>query len=164
MPVTNRLRTAVADLDQVLRARLVEPDELRHLVQRRSDHGIVLARQAVALADPRAESPPESELRVLLTLAGLSPVPQFEVWDDLGFVARVDLGFPGSRVAVEYDGAWHATAEQTAKDHARLARLHSCGWQVVTVTAELLRTGSPEIIRQVQTALCEGGARRIQRA
>ena len=68
--------------------------------------GAVRMRQAVALSDGRAESPPESRLRVLLALAGIPAVPQHTVRDGSGqFVARVDLAYPDRRIAIEYDGA-----------------------------------------------------------
>ena len=48
------LPDAVANLDAVLRAGLVDRAELRRMLSQRRDHGIVLARQAEELADPRA--------------------------------------------------------------------------------------------------------------
>jgi hypothetical protein len=64
---------------------------------------------AINLADGRAESPPESKLRVRLTLVGLPlPIPQFRVHSCGRFVARLDLAWPEKRVGCEYDGEWHA--------------------------------------------------------
>ena len=57
-----------------------------------------------------------------------------------GFVARVDSARPERRVAVEYDGAWHADPGRSARDRRRLDRLHAAGWRVVFVTeADLYR-------------------------
>jgi very-short-patch-repair endonuclease len=68
--------------------------------------------------------------------AGLpSPVAQYRVFDDDGFVGRVDFAFPDQRIAVEYDGLWHAEPGQFAKDRRRLNRLTAAGWRVVFVTA-----------------------------
>ncbi|MDQ4033698.1 MAG: hypothetical protein M3332_16205, partial [Actinomycetota bacterium] len=75
------LPDAVANLDAVLRAGLVDRAELRRMLSQRRDHGIVLARQAEELADPRAESPPESRVRVWLVRDGLHPVPQYWIED-----------------------------------------------------------------------------------
>jgi len=98
------------------------------------------AREAVRLVDGRAESPPESRVRVLLAQAGLPAVPQFTVRDrDGAFVARVDLAYPALRVAVEYDGVWHADAAQFRRDRRRLNRLVDAGWVVLHVTAADLR-------------------------
>ncbi|WP_222263215.1 endonuclease domain-containing protein [Modestobacter marinus] len=82
----------------------------------------------MALADGRAESPPESRLRVLLTMAGLPPVPQWSVRRADGvFIARVDLAYPAVRLAVEYDGAWHGEPGQLGRDRRRLNALVAAG-------------------------------------
>ncbi|HVL85309.1 MAG TPA: hypothetical protein VM367_13625 [Pseudonocardia sp.] len=133
------LPKAVADLDAVVRAGAVDLAEVAALVRARSDRGIVAARRAVALADPRAEVPPESEVRVWLMLAGLEPVPQYWVEDASGRIARVDLAFPAQRVAVEYDGQWRdGQLWALNHDRSRLNRVHAAGWEVVFVTAPLL--------------------------
>lgn len=130
------LPDAVADLDAVLRARLVTLPEVHSMVERRCDCGIVLARRAVQLADPRAESRPESRVRVWLVLDGLHPEPQHWIEDSTGRLARVDLAFIEQRVAVEYDGAWRE-GELWAlnRDRERLNRVQAAGWEIVFVTA-----------------------------
>jgi hypothetical protein len=134
------LPDAVADLDAVLRARMVERAAVATLVARRCDNGIVLARRAVELADARAESLPESKLRVQLVLDGLAPVPQHWIEDGSGRIARVDLALPEYKIAIEYDGDWR-DGESWAlnRDRDRLNRVHAAGWEVVFVTAPLLR-------------------------
>lgn len=128
---------AVPALDVLLARGTVGWRELREAGAALSGvRGARRARQATALADPRAESPPESRLRVLLTLAGLTAVPQYAVRDEAGaFVARVDLAFPDHRIAVEYDGLWHAEPGQFGRDRRRLNRLAAAGWTVLHVTA-----------------------------
>ncbi len=54
-------------------------------------------------------------------------------------MARVDFAWPGRRLAVEYDGAWHAEVAQFAAARRRLNWLAAAGWRVVFVTAEDLR-------------------------
>lgn len=147
------LRQAVADLDAVLRAGLVDQDLLCEHLAGRHGHGIVRAREAARLADPRSQSRPESELRVILANAGLHPRPQVEIWDGSIFVARVDLAFEDCGVAVEYDGAWHALREQLAKDRKRIARLHDLGWEIVHVTADQLYGDPDAIVATVQRAM-----------
>lgn len=143
---------AVADLDAVLRAGVVSRDELRRLLAGH-DRGITGARRAEALADPRAESRPESRLRVVLQLAGLDPVPQYRIDDADGYFARPDLAFPEQKVAVEYDGAWREGDRWAlARDRARLNRLRAAGWRVVFVTAALLRD-ERALVREVRAAL-----------
>jgi very-short-patch-repair endonuclease len=128
---------SVVILDVLLGRGLVHPDDLAaRATALPTGRGVRRARRAIALADGRAESPPESVLRVLLRTAGLAPVPQYVVRDADGrFVARVDLAFPEQRVAVEYDGAWHGKPGQLARDRRRLNALVAAGWTVLHVTA-----------------------------
>ncbi len=147
------LPDAVADLDAVLRRGLVDRSALAALVAARSDDGIVLARRAVELADPRADSRPESKLRVILALAGLHPVPQYWIEDRTGRLVCVDLAFPERRLAIEYDGDWRdGQAWALNRDRDRLNRVHALGWDVVFVTAPMLRD-ERTLIRTVVAAL-----------
>ncbi|MGQ0576942.1 MAG: hypothetical protein ACT4RN_22485, partial [Pseudonocardia sp.] len=134
------LPDAVADLDAVVRAGVITLPEVERLVTGRSDNGVVLARQAVALADPRAESLPESRLRVVLALNGLVAEPQYWISDERAPIARVDLAFRERKLALEYDGDWR-DGELWAlnRDRERLNRVHAMGWDVVFVTAPMLR-------------------------
>ncbi|GDY32618.1 endonuclease domain-containing protein [Gandjariella thermophila] len=157
------LRRAVAELDQLIRHDVVDLEAFRGWLRGCHLHGVVRARRAAELADPRAESPPESEVRVLLRLAGLRPVPQLCVWDEHGLVGRVDLGFEEHRVAVEYDGEWHAAADRFARDRERLNRLQAAGWEVVFVTKALLREDPRAVVAAVQAALRRARTR-LQRA
>lgn len=133
------LPDAVADFDAVLGAGLVGRAEMELFLAGRHDRGIVAARRALELADPRAQSRPESRLRVHLVLDGLSPEVQFRVHHAGRWVATVDLAFPRHRLAVEYDGVWHGAPMQVGSDRERLNRLHAAGWKVVFVTREHLR-------------------------
>jgi hypothetical protein len=151
---TEPLPDGVAALDVLLRLGVVRHDELRAAAEAQTTpRGAQRARRAVHLADARAESPPESRLRVVLALAGLVAVPPHVVRDPAGnFVARVDLAFPEHRVAVEYDGAWHAGRTQFAADRRRLNRLVAAGWTVVHVTA--VELADPDaVVRQVRDLL-----------
>lgn len=152
------LPDAVADLDALLRAGLVERGAVEAMVAGRSDNGIVDARRAVALADPRSEQIPESKLRVILVLAGLSPVPQYWISDRTGRLACVDLAFPEHKLAVEYDGDWR-DGERWAlhRDRDRLNRVQATGWDVLFVTAPLLRN-ERALLRAVHHALAQAGA------
>jgi very-short-patch-repair endonuclease len=142
------LPDAVAALDVMLARAIVGKSELREAAALRTGRGCRQAQKAVQLADPRAESQPESRVRVLLALAGLLPEIQYSVRDDAGdFVARVDLAFVEQRIAIEYDGAWHSAPGQFAKDRRRLNRLVAAGWTVLHVTAEDLRHPAALIAR-----------------
>ncbi|HEY6424938.1 MAG TPA: hypothetical protein VIY28_17205, partial [Pseudonocardiaceae bacterium] len=129
----------VADLDAALRAALVGQREMQLYLVGRHDRGIVQARRALELADSRAESHPESQMRVHLVLGGLHPEVQYCICHRGRVVGRADLAFPERRLAVEYDGAWHGAPLQVGRDRDRLNRLHAAGWDVAFVTAQHLR-------------------------
>jgi len=151
----------VAVGDAVLRRAGLDSAELLALVRRRASYpGRRLAVLAIPWLDPRAESPRESHLRVLLRRAGL-PHPEVNglIADEDGqFLARGDLVFRKVRVIVEYDGEVHAAMAQRAKDAARRALLREHGWIVVEVVGDDMRF--PErVLRRVRSALADGAAR-----
>ncbi|SCL40179.1 Very-short-patch-repair endonuclease [Micromonospora pallida] len=112
------------------------------------------------LVDPGAQSPPESHLRVRLVLAGLPrPVTQHPVRVSSGLVLHPDLAWPEFRVAVEYDGQWHADPEQLHRDRRRLNQLVNAGWLVLHVTGRRLRHDFPAVLREIRTALAARGWR-----
>lgn len=114
--------------------------------------------RVVDLADPRAESPPESRLRVRLTLAGLpAPEVQYSVRRDGVFVGRVDLAWPELRIAIEYEGAHHSgSREQLEHDRARINALTRAGWTVLFVTADRLRDDRFDLlVRDLRAVLAD---------
>jgi hypothetical protein len=88
------LPDAVADLDASLRAALVGRQEMQLYLAGRRDRGIVQARRALELADPRAESLPESRMRVHLALDGLHPEVQYRVYHRGHLVGRAGSRLP----------------------------------------------------------------------
>lgn len=138
---TGPLLEAVVVADACLHARLATRDALaQRLDAAAGRRGVVVAREACALADARAESPQESRLRVPLVLAGLPVVPQWEVRDPRGVVvARVDLALPHLRLALEYDGRDAHGPEAFVRDRQRQNALVALGWTVLRVTAADLR-------------------------
>jgi hypothetical protein len=165
VPITTPLRTAwdtaalepvgtaVAALDAMVRAGAVNLSELSTLARSGTGHwGVAKVRRAVELVDPRAESPPESRVRVALVLAGLQPVPQYDVYSEGAFVARTDLAFPEARLAVEYEGAYHFEGDQIVRDDARYDRLRAAGWTVIRLSAADLRD-LDGVVARVRAAL-----------
>ncbi|MGB9377764.1 MAG: hypothetical protein WCB04_09670, partial [Mycobacteriales bacterium] len=137
----------------MLASRHTTAEAVEEQLRRASGHGVGQARRTLALCDGRAESPPESVLRVRLILAGLPPpVPQYEIWHRGQFVARADLAWPERRVAVEYDGAWHGAAGQLGRDRRRLNALVAAGWTVVHVTAAEMYALAP-VVEQLRSLL-----------
>lgn len=124
--------------------------------------GSARAREVAHLADGLAESPQETRLRLLLRRSGLpAPVAQHRVFDGDGFVARVDFAWPELRLAIEYDGLWHAERGAFVRDRSRLNRLTAAGWTVLHVTAEDLRRpdGLLARIRELHGRLAGAGTR-----
>jgi G:T-mismatch repair DNA endonuclease (very short patch repair protein) len=151
---------AVVLLDRLVRARLAPLDDVRAAAARLpACRGSARAQLAARLADGLAESPQETRLRLLLHRAGVPPVAQYRVVDRDGLVARVDFAYPELRLAIEYDGLWHAERRTFLDDRRRLNRLTATGWIVLHVTVDDLRR--PEQLLARVHAL---RARRLARA
>jgi hypothetical protein len=118
-------------LDAALHRDLVDLERLAAVVaEQRGRKGGALLREAVALADGRAESPAETLARLVLlpVLPGL--VPQVQLFDrTMRELARFDLGDEEIKLAVEADGTrGHAAAQMVAKDRRRDRRTGRFGW------------------------------------
>lgn len=149
------LEEAVVVADAVQQADLVTERELgEELAQHAGLRGVRQAHLAVELSDGRAESPPETRLRLLLQRAGLRPVPQHEVRDAAGrLIARVDLALPAARVAVEYDGLEvHTARDAFVRDRQRQNALLGAGWLVLRYTAQDLRRRPHVVVDEVRRA------------
>jgi hypothetical protein len=95
------------------------------------DRGLCRLRAALALCDPRAESPMESRIRVALHRYGLPPpVPQHPLGP-----YRLDLAYPAVRLAIEYDGRDHREPGRAVRDLRREAYLARCDWDVLRLRA-----------------------------
>ncbi|MDT7749539.1 MAG: hypothetical protein QOD96_3201 [Pseudonocardiales bacterium] len=111
--------------------------------------------EAVALADPRAESPPETRLRVALVRAGLPrPEVQFPVLDEYGFeLARADLAYPAAKLAIEYDGSTHFEPSRARRDRERDGELAGIGWQTLRLAADDVSIGMLQTTQRVARLL-----------
>jgi hypothetical protein len=106
----NPLTEGVVVADMFLHAELVTLAELSaYVAEHPRARGIARFRRVLQLAEPKAESPMETRLRMLLMLAGLPrPEVQVDVHDEEGgFLARPDLLYRLQRLAIEYDGGNH---------------------------------------------------------
>ena len=150
-----RLERLVAFGDAALRNGYATQEQIVSIVMTGARRrGILKARLAASLLDGRAESPPESIVRVWLHLAGLpTAIPNLVITDANGlFVARVDLAIEEYKVAVEYEGRYHRESSQYAVDLDRRNRLQQQGFLVVHIEQEMLR--SPvSVVQPVAAAL-----------
>jgi hypothetical protein len=148
------LDDAVVLIDRLIQARATDLRGVLAAAARASGRGCRQVWAAAALADGLAASPPEIPLRLLLHRSGLPrPVAQFTVREDAGFVARVDFAWPGRKVVVEYEGAWHGESPQPVDaDRTRLNRLTAAGWTVVFVTAADMRRPQ-QVVARIAAAL-----------
>lgn len=166
LPVTSAARTFVdhaagtslEDLvalgDGILHHRLATQAELSALVLAAAgQRGVRTARAALPLLDGRAQSVPESLLRVRIHFSDLPDAePQLEVCDDQGnAIGHVDLGYDELRIAIEYDGRHHAEREeQFDYDVGRYTELESLGWHVMRAARGDLRNGSEVFLRRLR--------------
>jgi hypothetical protein len=147
---------ALATLDAALRSGTCTGDDLWRAAKRQSGRrGVVIARELLALASPKAESPMESEARLVMVDGGLPPpVLQYEVVDLQGYTWRLDFAWPELRVAAEYDGVdWHSGPDAFLRDRRRSSALQELGWLIVPVIAEDVRYRPGQLIRRLETHL-----------
>lgn len=126
----------------------------RMLSEHVGDRGAVRARRALRYGDARSESRMESVLRWLLIQAGLAvPELQYVVTTQAGgFVARVDLAYPGMKIAIEYDGAIHRDSDVFVRDLRRQNQLVAAGWTVLRFTGSDVLSRPADVVAQVLAA------------
>lgn len=171
--VTSALRTAwdvgrvrwperaIAAIDQMHRLGHYDADEFLAGINRfRGQRYVTTLRAVGPLADGRAESPPESVLRMWSReVRGLDLVPQLEVRRGSRFLGRLDLGNEHLKIGVEYDGAeWHSTRDQLERDRNRRAAMIDDGWLIEVFTKDdtFRRLADPGVrLRQLRDRACQ---------
>lgn len=147
---------ALATLDAALRTGTCDQRQLVTAAARQAGRrGIVAVRELIPMADPRAESPMESEVRLVMRGSGL-PIPelQYEIVDLNSRTWRLDFAWPDYRVAVEYDGFdWHSDREHFQRDRQKRAALNEMGWSLISVVFDDVRVHPAEMLRRIVTAL-----------
>jgi very-short-patch-repair endonuclease len=147
---------AVTHLDALTRATGVTADEALSLAGRYPRaRGLRQSEAALSLADPGAQSPKETWLRLLLIDAGLSaPRTQIRVFDGIN-EAFIDMGYDEPKVGLDYDGRHHsADREQYVHDIGRAELIERQGWINIHVVAEHSRRF---IIHRVSDAFARRG-------
>lgn len=132
--------SALAHLDALAAATGVTAGDVSPILNRYPGaRGIRQLRALLDLMDAGAQSPKESELRLLLVDAGFPrPRTQIPVLDDCGRAfAFLDMGWEDVGIAVEYDGDHHRTDRiQYAWDVKRLRMVEARNWHQVKVIKE----------------------------
>lgn len=103
---TTTYEAGLVAIESALHQGLVEPEELRELVAYCADWpGAREAARAVAVASPYSESPGETLSRIAFDYLGLpQPAQQVALFDEAGFIARVDFWWEEFHTVGEFDG------------------------------------------------------------
>lgn len=147
---------ALATLDAALRSKQCDRVGLQSAVEKqRGRRGIAHVRELVALADRLAESPMESEARLVMYDARLpAPVLQHPIVDHDGITWHVDFAWPAVKLAVEYDGfEFHSEKKSFRRDRRKKAALQELGWRVMSIVDDDVRRTPQRLVRQIQTQL-----------
>jgi hypothetical protein len=104
-----------------------------------------------------AESILETTLARVLRRAGLpEPERQLEVFDDNGFITRLDFAYPAARLAIPVDSfKWHARRGTWEKDVSQRNRLVSARWRVRPTTWGELNYRQERFTRDIARLLNE---------
>ena len=134
-------RDAIMAVDAALRERLVTRDDIdRSLEQAVGWPGVKQAREVLALADPRAESPLESLARLVLHDDGFPPPDDLQRWFGHD---RVDMVFDRQRLILEIDGLGKYRNTTPAEEKRRERRLRRYGYRVERLTWDELVVNWP---------------------
>jgi hypothetical protein len=142
---TLRRPRALATLDAALRVGACTASELHTAIrEQKGRRGIVKVRELIGHADDRAESPMETEARLVFIDGGLpTPELQYNIVDCYGRVWRVDFAWPDAMVVAEYDSVeWHMGREALLHDRLKTSRLQERGWTAIAMTVDDVR-GDP---------------------
>ena len=159
--VVSRRRLESA-LDCVLRRERLTYGDLYEVVVSHSRQGRNgLTRLRAVLDDRCGDGPvPLSDwsrwVSDLLVKSGLGrPALEHRVHDAAGgFLAQVDLAYPGRRLAIELDSVrWHHNRESFVGDRRRRNKLQAAGWDVLNFTWEDYVDRSGELCAVVAKAL-----------
>jgi hypothetical protein len=92
-------------------------------------------------------------LRRLRDLGAVEVVTQHEIYDEAGFVGRVDVAIVERRHGFEYDSDRYHNPRRWARDEARDARFAAAGWRVDPVSKLDLLPSSNRLAELVQNAV-----------
>jgi very-short-patch-repair endonuclease len=149
---TLRRPRALATLDAALHIGACTTEELRAAIgEQKGRRGIVKVRELFDHADRRAESPMESEARLVFVDSRL-PMPelQYSIVDCYDKLWRVDFAWPDAMVVAEYDSVgWHLGREALLHDRLKTARLQECGWITIPITVDDIRRDPAGLVDRI---------------
>lgn len=149
---------AIAKVDALCNRTGTDVSEVSELALQLSGvRGLPRVRCLLSYCDRRADSPPETRLRLLLWRSDLpDPEVQVTIYSEHGvIVTTADFGYSREKVAIFYDGRVHSSRSTWERDSRINAELAELGWQVVRITAQMLRNPSA-VVRQIRAALVRG--------
>ena len=159
------LTSVVAFADQLVRQprqRFEGRDEpfasLRELVGVVEEAGRVpgkaRAKEALGLIRVGADSFKETELRLALVDAGL-PEPELQVPADPAgpFSHPADMGYPGLKIAIQYDGGTHFDPDQQRRNQRRDNDFYAQGWLLLCYNSSDAQNGFRRAVSQVRSAV-----------
>jgi hypothetical protein len=149
---TLRRPRVLATLDAALHCGACTAEDLHAAIrEQKGRRGIVKVRELMQQADGRAESPMESEARLVFIDGGL-PMPelQYEIVDRCGDLWRVDFAWPDAMVVAEYESMeWHVSAEALKHDRIKTSRLQECGFSVIPIVVDDVRRRPFDLVGRI---------------
>lgn len=131
---------ALGAIDGFLRLGVDHAELLAEVPRFKGQRGVVQLRTLAPLGDARAESQPESALRLHWYESGIPARPEPQIWvhDDDGTPRfRIDIGERETQYGAEYYGEEFHTDESAGDDAARIEWLErERGWQMDVFTKE----------------------------
>lgn len=112
--------------------------------------GVSTARRALGLVRVGADSPQETALRLALVHAGLpEPTLQLVLHPGRAHSPDADMGYPGWRLVLHYDGEHHLDPGQQARDRRRNAGWEAAGWSQIVVTLDDAQDDFRRVVAEV---------------
>jgi hypothetical protein len=149
---TLRRPRALATLDAAMHNKACTAAELIAAIrEQKGRRGIVKVRELIVHADGRAESPMESEARLVFIDGGLpKPELQYEIVDRCGVLWRADFAWPEAMLVAEYDSMeWHASPEALKHDRIKTSRLQECGYSVIPIVIDDVRNRPFDLVGRI---------------
>lgn len=152
---------ALATLDTALRSGACDSLELLAAAEVQAGRrNVAVVRDLIPLARPGAESPMESEARLVMLDGGLpEAVLQYEIVDRDGRLWRVDFAWPEQRLIVEYDGFdYHSSPADLLRDRQKRAALQELDWRVPSIVSDDVRRHPEALLRRIDGQLSRSAA------